>query len=154
MNLGLGKRRGFTLVELMITVAIVAVLASIAVPSYSNYIRKGKRQAGTTCLMDARDRMEKFYQRENAYPPALGTVYGGGSDTPNCPESEYVLSLDASGGSCTTPKCFTLRATPRAGTSQVKDGSLVLISRFDNDPNLRIVKKRLVGDVEKTWDDY
>ena len=149
------REHGFTLVEVVITTAIVAILAAIAIPSYENYLRKGRRQAGTTCVMDARDRMERYFQRSNAYPDTLGVVFDG-NDSPDCPETDrYRLSLEAPGGSCTYPSCFTLRATPVAGSKQVKDGTLKLVSRFSNDPNKRLAKTRLVGTVEKDgWDDY
>lgn len=64
------KQQGFTLIELMITVAIVAILASIAVPAYSDYVRRGQLSDATTALADLRVRMEQFYQDNRTYTGA------------------------------------------------------------------------------------
>lgn len=54
--------RGFTLIELMITVAITGVLASIAVPSYQDYVRRGQVVEAPTYLSDYRVKMEQYFQ--------------------------------------------------------------------------------------------
>jgi len=54
--------RGFTLIELMIVVAIVAILASIALPSYTDYLTRGRIVEATSGLADMRVKMEQFYQ--------------------------------------------------------------------------------------------
>lgn len=61
---------GFTLIELMITIAIVAVLTSIAIPAYTDYVRRGKIINATQRLSDARVRMEQFFLDNRAYPAA------------------------------------------------------------------------------------
>lgn len=62
--------RGFTLIELMITLAIVAILSAIAVPQYSDYIRRGNLVDATNTLSDARVRMEQFYADNRTYAGA------------------------------------------------------------------------------------
>lgn len=62
------EQAGFTLVEVMVTVAIVAILASVALPSYQNYVRRGQLTEATNTLSDLRVRMEQFYQDNRAYP--------------------------------------------------------------------------------------
>lgn len=66
------KKSGFTLIEVMITVAIVALLASIALPSYRQYITRGRIPDATTQLSTKRIAMEQFYQdnRTYAFAPA------------------------------------------------------------------------------------
>lgn len=72
---------GFTLIELMITVAIVGILASIAIPSYSDYVRRGKVAEATSTLADLRVKMEQYFQDNRTYAgsthcaPAAGAKY-------------------------------------------------------------------------------
>ena len=59
--------RGFTLIEVMITVAIVAILAGIALPSYNDYLRRGQLPEAFTNLADFRVKMEQYYQDNRSY---------------------------------------------------------------------------------------
>ena len=67
--------RGFTLIELLITVAVVAILAAIALPSYRQYITRGKIQEATATLADLRTKMEQYYMDNHRY----GTATAAGS---------------------------------------------------------------------------
>jgi len=58
---------GFTLIEVMIVVAIIAVLAAIALPNYSDYIKRGKIIEATTALSDMRTRMEQYFLDNRSY---------------------------------------------------------------------------------------
>ena len=60
-------QRGFTLIELMIVIAVIAILAAIALPSYNDYIRRGKIAEGTSGLADLRVKMEQWYQDNRTY---------------------------------------------------------------------------------------
>lgn len=63
----LQRRTGFTLIELMVTVAIVAILASVALPAYQDYVTRGKIPQATTNLSVLRTRLEQYYQDNRTY---------------------------------------------------------------------------------------
>jgi len=65
------KAAGFTLIEVMITVAIVGILATIAVPSYNEYIRRGQLPEAFTNLSDYRVKLEQYYQDHRNYGTAV-----------------------------------------------------------------------------------
>jgi type IV pilus assembly protein PilE len=68
------RNRGFTLIEVMITVAIIAILAGVALPSYTDYLRRGQIQEAFTHLSDFRIKMEQYYQDNRNYGATTGTV--------------------------------------------------------------------------------
>jgi len=72
----MSKHRGFTLIELMIAVVVVAILAAVALPSYNNYVRRGKISEATANLSTMRVKMEQFFQDNRTYAGACagGTV--------------------------------------------------------------------------------
>ncbi len=62
-----GRRSGFTLIELMATVAIVAILAALAYPNYTAYLQRGRIMDATTKMNDFRVKMEQYYQDNRTY---------------------------------------------------------------------------------------
>jgi type IV pilus assembly protein PilE len=61
------RSRGFTLIELMITVVVIGILAAVAYPSYTDYIRRGKISQATSELSAMRVRLEQYYQDNRNY---------------------------------------------------------------------------------------
>ncbi|MGH9960787.1 MAG: type IV pilin protein [Pyrinomonadaceae bacterium] len=117
----LSKLRGFTLIELMITVAVVAILASIALPSYLEQVRKSKRAEGKSALLRAAQNMERYYTNNNTYnAPSLAAAgipaYSGDSAA----ESSYTITLAG------TATGFTLTATPASGFADPKCNVLTI----------------------------
>jgi prepilin-type N-terminal cleavage/methylation domain-containing protein len=70
------KSAGFTLIELMITVALVGILAAIAVPSYQNYVRQSNRAVAKSLLYENAQFMERFYSQNNQYDATVGAEWG------------------------------------------------------------------------------
>jgi type IV pilus assembly protein PilE len=109
-------QRGFTLIELMIAVAIIGILLRLAYPAYQNSVMKSRRADAKTALLDLAQREERFLATQNQYStsaPALG--YASGSTiTPASPmtiqngsSSFYTLAVSAP-----TTTSFTATATP------------------------------------------
>ena len=95
------KNTGFTLIEVMITVAIVAILASVALPSYRNYAMRGKIPEATAQLASKRVKMEQFYQDTRTYVGAKA----GDDDTTSS------KNFDFSSKGSRTATGYTLYAT-------------------------------------------
>jgi type IV pilus assembly protein PilE len=95
------QETGFTLIELMIVVAIVAILASIAIPSYRSYIARAKITEATNNLSDVRVKMEQYYQDNRAY----GTGTTCGATLPS--NSNFAYSC----GTSSSNQAFTVTAS-------------------------------------------
>lgn len=123
--------RGFTLIELMMVVAIVGILAAIAFPSYKNYVVRASREAAQTELLQLANIQEKIYLNSNEYAVSVTTAYNGRADgglgktTGRTADGKYTLSIDPTAG---PTQIFTITAAPVAGTSQEGDGSVTISS--------------------------
>jgi len=107
------KARGFTLIELMIVIVIVAVLAAIAIPSYRQYVLRTHRAEAKRTLLDVATAQEKFYLQNNTYadPSALGTAPPGGLGIANTTEHGYYGVAITAGG----VSAFSATATAQGG---------------------------------------
>ncbi|WP_210545695.1 type IV pilin protein [Rhodoferax sp. PAMC 29310] len=124
--------RGFSLIELMIVVAIVAILASVAYPAYTNSILKGKRAEGRTALTELLQQQERYMTQTNCYlgftttsagvatATSPGTACGGVTATAvpfkvfsgeNLGQAAYILSASACAAT-TIAECVVVEATP------------------------------------------
>ena len=117
------KLSGFTLIEIMITVAILAIVAAVAIPSYAGYVERGKRAEARTALLDIAARQERYYSNNRQYADQLSKLRMSGTKSEN---GYYDLSV-ALGASGTTTgsntQTFRATATP-AGWTDDKCGIL------------------------------
>ena len=116
------KRGGFTLIELMITVAVIAILAAIALPSYTQYIIRSKRSAAQAQMMDIANRQQQFLIANRSYADRAALTASGYA-LPSEVSSNYSYDVTLS---TTGVPGFTLTFTP-LGT-QAGDGALTLNS--------------------------
>lgn len=125
---GAARARGFTLIELMVVVAIVAILASIAFASYEYAVTKSRRSAAAACLQERAQFMERFYTTNMSYvsraPPNAAPVL------PQCDaELQPFYSVAyAVTPTAAAPTAYTLSATPLASqlTNDTLCGTLTL----------------------------
>ncbi|MDE2414413.1 MAG: type IV pilin protein [Comamonadaceae bacterium] len=106
-------QRGFTLIELMIVVAVVGILSAIAYPSYAEYIRRGHRADARAGLLQAAQWMERAATATGTYPTALPTNLTWSGDT----SKRYDIGFLAGN----TNAAYTLTATPRNPGPQAGD---------------------------------
>ena len=118
-------QRGFTLIELMIVLVIVAILASIAVPSYQNSVMKSRRADAKAALSAAAAEQEKWFFQFMQYSGDVDDIGGNGSGLLLSPEGFYTVTVtNPSAGTCTSSapfNCYTLTATPTVGGPQEED---------------------------------
>src|SRR6185369_15781886 len=118
--------RGFTLIDLVIAIAIVAILTRIALPAYQAYIVRASRQAAQSELIALANAQEKIFLNSNAYTTNVTAAYTGqstgglGVTSGNSRDNRYAFTAAA------TATTFTLTATPAAGTPQANDGTLTI----------------------------
>jgi type IV pilus assembly protein PilE len=127
--------RGFSLIELMIVVAIVGILAAIAYPAYTKYIQRSRRAEAQAVLLEAAQFMQRFYAANNSYAKqldgttnvALPSSLNRSPKDPNSPQS-YAISVVSTGTDAVTATSFMLQAVPTTGTAAANDpcGTLTL----------------------------
>jgi type IV pilus assembly protein PilE len=114
-RMGGPRSGGFTLVELMITVVILAIIVAIALPSYQAQTQKARRTDARNALLDIAGREERFLSVSNAYSQLPSDVgYGGGAWPQNVTPNSYysvTVTVPAPGFPAGTPS-FLVSATP------------------------------------------
>lgn len=125
------RSSGFTLIELMITVAIVAILASIALPSYQQYVIRSKRSAAQAQMLDIANRQQQFLIANRGYADKAALTASG-----------YSLPAEVSGSysydvtlSTTGAPSYTITFTPTSTGTQSGDGALSLTSEGVKTPS-------------------
>ncbi len=135
---------GFSLIELMIVVAVIGVLAGIAFPSYQSYMRRSNRADAQQLMMNIANREQQYIIDARQYTATIGAggLNTGGSGwtcAATCTNSKYTVAVTVD--NTATPPSYSVTATP--STTQSADGTLTLDSVGN--------KQRLVSGVNQGW---
>ncbi len=116
------RSAGFTLIELMIALAIVAVLVAVAVPSYREHVRKSSRAEAQAYMMAVETRQQQFLVDTRAYAATLAAL---GVSVPANVEAAYTLNMPTP---TAVPPAYTLTLAPRTRQSGERCGTLSINS--------------------------
>ncbi|MVV46888.1 prepilin-type N-terminal cleavage/methylation domain-containing protein [Pseudomonas sp. PB120] len=109
------SNRGFTLIEIMIVIAIIGIVITIGYPSLTEYVKKGRRAEVVGVLSEQAQTLERFYSNKNVYTGATGL--SAGTDfytiTPTLTDQTFLLTAVRKAGAMASDKCgdFTLTNT-------------------------------------------
>ncbi len=122
------RQSGVTLIELMVTLVIIAILSSVALPVYSDYLKRGRIPQATNNLASMRVKMEQYYQDNRAYPSTCDAA--GGMPMPPADDFTYTCSalsanaytIQAQGSGTMSGFTYTIDQANNKKTTAVPDG--------------------------------
>ena len=115
-------KRGFTLIELMVVVAIVAILAAIAVPAFGRYAFRARRVDGQELLLRIANAQEQYYVNHNSY----GSLSDVGYAAPVKSEKGYYWATSDVANGSTSAQAYVLKATPQGVQADDVCGALTI----------------------------
>jgi|SRR5579884_2464203 type IV pilus assembly protein PilE len=124
------RSTGFTLIELMIAVAIVGILAAIAYPSYTSYVHRANRTDATQMMLQVAESLQRCYSQNFSYTGGTCTVPVAPA-TQNSPNGYYTITVTVPAAGLAAPS-YSITATPIAGTPQANDTACASFTILSN----------------------
>ena len=140
------RQLGFSLIELMVVIAIIGIIAGYAYPNYLEHMNKTRRTEGKTALIDIMAREQRYYTENNSYTLALdqlGYTVVGADNAVETKNGYYAVTATACDDGNPPITCVLLTATAQGVQADGGDGNLTL--------NSLDVKQRLVGEDVLPW---
>ena len=125
------RNKGFTLIELMIAVAIIALLSMVALPSFMQNVRKSNRTDAQTALARTSTNLERFFSANGTYTTdvtQLGLVIDGGTGYSD--DGHYVISVAAGATGIGSSYVVTATADADSMQSEDKDCTVLTVNSF------------------------
>jgi len=135
------KALGFTLIEIIVVVAVIGILAAIAIPSYQQHLRKGRRANAEAFLSDVASRQQQYLLDARGYALGATAIADLGMGLPNDVSNFYTVTVTPA--AATVPPTFKATATPFAGGVQEPDGVLAIDESG--------AKTRFIGGTDHGW---
>ena len=125
---GREKQKGFSLLELMVTLLIVGILAAVAIPSYQSHVTEARRSDATTMLVNVASLQEQYFLDNKTYAANMTNI--GFSANPFVTENGYYqVQVQAATASCPILTCYIIEAAPQNAQSGDSCGTLTINSQ-------------------------
>lgn len=128
----LRSQQGFTLIELMVVLLIVAIIAAFAYPSYISSVQKSRRTDAITSLNEIMHLQEEYFIRNRSYAKDL-TQLGYSANTIDSANKDYAITMTVEPSACSgnntqTCEAFEISAQPKSTSTQAKDDTCQVMS--------------------------